>query len=112
MSNIGKNDGSNLEVRITSGPERVVLHPVGPINSVNAESFKSKLLSAVAQSEMPVELDLEEVPYASSAAFRAMLAAIDGLSQRGQKLRLTHCSSTVLRAIDIINFAMLVDTRK
>jgi anti-anti-sigma regulatory factor len=109
MTNIGRGDGSSLEVRITPAPGRVVLHPVGPINSVNAESFKSKLMSAVTEYSVPIELDLEEVPYATAAAFHAILTAIDdGLHVH--RLHFTHCSEVMLRELQLINLSGLIET--
>jgi anti-anti-sigma factor len=100
---------TNLEMRVAPAPDRVVLHPIGPINSVNAASFRAKLMSAVERFDTPIELDLADVPYATAAAFNAILAAIDRHGLRAQKLRLTHCSAIVYKAMDIVNLTSLAD---
>jgi anti-anti-sigma factor len=98
-----------MKVGVVPEPGRVVVRPVGPINSVTAASFGHALLSAIDQTADPVEIDLKEVPYASSAAFRMLLMAIERLDQRNQRLQLSNVEQLVHKALEMGNFTSLVD---
>jgi len=109
MALIGDLGGVSMEVRVNLQPDKVVLQPIGAINSVTAESFGNVLMAAIEQNQVPIELDLAEVPYASSAAFRVLLIAIQKLDQRRQRLRLSKVPHLVSKALDTANFTSLVD---
>jgi anti-anti-sigma factor len=79
-----------LEVRLERLESTLILHAVGPVDGNTAPHLQEPLLHAAESLSGPVQLDLAEVPYMSSAGLRVLLLAAKALQKRGERLRLIN----------------------
>jgi anti-anti-sigma factor len=98
-----------LDVRLECLESTLVLHAVGPVDSNTAPHLQEPLLRAAESPSGPVQLDLAEVPYMSSAGLRVLLLAAKALQKRGERLRLTNVPPHIYTVLNIAGFTSFID---
>ncbi|MBR1671040.1 MAG: STAS domain-containing protein [Butyrivibrio sp.] len=94
-------DNGIIFKRIDEG-ERLRVIVDGPLDTINAPVLEDELLQdAVVRKELV--LDLEKVPYISSAGIRAILLLLKTIEGHG-KMRLINVSEEILEVLDTIGF--------
>jgi anti-anti-sigma factor len=79
----------------------LVLEPVGPIDSSNANEFTKQLLEVVQGRKCSLILDLQRVKYVSSAGLRSLLIVAEELESLQKKLALCGLDAEVRRIFGI-----------
>src|SRR5690242_8534379 len=93
-----------MEIIETSTDGFAILEVRGRINSTTAEGLQERLCAAARGGHAGVVVDLEQVPYISSAGFRALL--LGARAGAGSRCGLALCGATaeVQRLFDIAGF--------
>jgi anti-anti-sigma factor len=89
--------------------DRIIVKPVGRVDSTVTEEFQQRLLGAIDAHSVPVELDCSAMPYISSSGLRVLALAAKALRQRAQRLRLTRPTALVLSTLTLTNFTSFLD---
>ncbi|MGH7847320.1 MAG: STAS domain-containing protein [Candidatus Binatia bacterium] len=85
----------------------VVLHAVGSVDSNTAPHLQEPLLRAAENG--PVQLDLAQVSYMSSAGLRVLLIAAKALQKRGERLRVVNVPPHIYNVLNIAGFTSFID---
>ena len=87
----------------------VVLRPIGPLTTEDADTFKSRL-SDVRKSTMGrFVLDASAIPFIDSRGLELLIEMHDELSQSGQSLKVCGINETVREVLDLTDVASLVE---
>lgn len=98
-----------MDIAVDLQDDRVIVAPVGNIDTPVAEIFQQRLLAIIQSHPIPVELDFSAVPYISSAGLRVLALAARALRQRQQVLRLRQPSALVLSVLNLTNFTSFIE---
>ncbi|SRR2546426_451907 len=98
-----------MEIDVQVQEDRVIMKPVGKIDSAVVEEFQQRLLGTIQAHTAPVELDCSAIPYISSAGLRVLALAAKTLRQRAQRLRLTRPTAPVLATLTLTNFTSFLE---
>ena len=96
-----------IDVQVQEG--RVIVKPVGRVDSTVAEEFQRRLLGTTDAYAMPVELDCSAMPYISSSGLRVLALAVKALGQRAQRLRVIQPTAVVLATLTLTIFTSFLD---
>jgi anti-anti-sigma factor len=89
--------------------DRVIVKPVGRVDSTVAEEFQRRLLGTIAAYATPVELDCSAMPYISSPGLRVLALAAKALGQHAQRLRIIQPTAVVLSTLTLSDFTSFLD---
>jgi anti-anti-sigma factor len=98
-----------MEIDVQVQEDRVIVKPVGRVDSTVAEEFQQRLLGTIDAHPTPVELDCSAMPYISSSGLRVLALAAKALRQRAQRLRITRPTTLVLSTLTLTNFTSFLD---
>ncbi|MGE3541205.1 MAG: STAS domain-containing protein [Candidatus Tectimicrobiota bacterium] len=98
-----------MDIAVDRQDDRVIVTPMGNIDTPVAEAFQQRLLAVIQDHTVPVELDFAAVPYISSAGLRVLALAARALRQRHQVLRLTQPTPLVLSVLNLTNFTSFIE---
>jgi anti-anti-sigma factor len=87
-------------------PRLGVLEFAGPLDSTRTQDLDAVLLAALRRHRIVV-LDLTRVPYVSSAGWRAVLVAVQRVSD-GERLHVAGMLPTVRETFEMLGFASVV----
>ena len=93
-----------IEIR---SDEVTILQPCGRIDSVGSKPFGDRLAELVHSGSKRLLIDLGQIPYISSAGFRALLVARKLIDSASGKLVLCGMSAEVQRLFEIGAFLEL-----
>ncbi len=69
----------SMEIDVQVQEDRVIVKPVGRVDSTVAEEFQHRLLGTIDLHVTPVELDCSAIPYISSSGLRVLALAAKAL---------------------------------
>lgn len=93
----------------TSG-DVTVLAVHGSVDAVTAPRLGEALMGAIGAGDVRIVVDLAGVAYASSAALRALLAAVKGARAGGGDVRLAQVQGDVAKVFELAGFDGIVRT--
>lgn len=85
----------------------MIVEPRGRIDTIGAKPFGDRLAALINSGSRHVLIDLRQIPYISSAGFRALLIAAKLMDQAKGKLMLCGMSPEIKRLFEIGNFTDL-----
>jgi anti-anti-sigma factor len=85
-----------------------VLTIEGDVDAGSAPELESRLRELMQSAEHKLVLDLDDVPYVSSAFLRVVLAMARDATQRGGDLRLANLRPPVRAVFDLAGFSELL----
>ena len=85
-----------------------VVRVAGSVDAVTAPRLGEALQEALASGRASIVVELSGVSYASSAALRALLAAVKGARAAGGDVRLAAVQSDVAKVLDMAGFDGIV----
>lgn len=85
----------------------MIVEPRGRIDTIGAKPFGDRLAALINSGSRHVLIDLRQIPYISSAGFRALLIAAKLMDQANGKLVLCGMSPEIKRLFEIGNFTDL-----
>ena len=98
-----------MEIDVKVQEDRVIVKPVGRVDSTAAEEFQRHLLGTIQAYPMPLELDCSGIPYIGSSGLRVLALAAKALRQRAQRLRVVRPTTLVLSTLTLTNFTSFLD---
>jgi len=95
-------------------PDRLVVRPLGNIESYNAEIFSKAVLEtlqAYATTVKKVSIDLKGVPYMSSTGIGSVLQILNYVNQHKMKLNISNINEKIQETLNLIGFNSFLDIR-
>jgi anti-anti-sigma factor len=85
----------------------IIVEPRGRIDTIGAKPFGDRVAALINSGSRNILIDLRQIPYISSAGFRALLIGAKMMDQGQGKLVLCGMSSEIKRLFEIGNFTDL-----
>jgi anti-anti-sigma factor len=93
-------------------PEKLVVKPVGNIESYNAEIFSKAVLETLQDYNTTIKnvtINLEEVPYMSSTGIGSILQILNYVNQYKMKLHICNINEKIQETLNLIGFNSFLD---
>ena len=98
-----------MECRVEEREDCTVIAPVGRIDSVTVAGFMETVLGYVRNGNLPVVLDMRDVPFMNSAGLRVLIIAQRDLGRRDQRLRVQSVQPAVDTLLRVAGLDTLMD---
>jgi len=95
-------------------PDRLVVRPLGNIESYNAEIFSKAVLEtlqAYVTTVKKVSIDLKGVSYMSSTGIGSVLQILNYVNQHKMKLNISNINEKIQETLNLIGFNSFLDIR-
>ena len=95
-------------------PEKLVVQPIGNIESYNAEIFSKAVLEALKAFPNMIKyvtVDLKKVPYMSSTGIGSILQILNYINQHKMKLKVSNINEKIQETLNLIGFNSFLDIR-
>ena len=95
-------------------PEKLIVRPVGNIESYNAEIFSNAVLDvlkAYLKTIKHITVDLSKVPYMSSTGIGSILQILNYVNQHKMKLKIININEKIQETLNLIGFNSFLDIR-
>ncbi len=95
-------------------PDRLVVRPLGNIESYNAEIFSKAVLEtlqAYVTTVKKVSIDLKGVSYMSSTGIGSVLQILNYVNQHKMKLNISNINEKIQETLNLIGFNSFIDIR-
>ena len=89
-----------MTIAETYSEDNIILVISGRIEAINSDELQNAILKAF-QRNKNVILDMNDVPYISSAGLRALLIGMKTANSKGGKFLLINCSAAVKEIIRV-----------
>ena len=89
-----------MTIAETYNEDNIILVISGRIEAINSDELQNAILKAF-QRNKNVILDMNDVPYISSAGLRALLIGMKTANSKGGKFLLINCSAAVKEIIRV-----------
>ncbi len=83
--------------KITRTGNTIIILPVKDLVAMNADEFKTELLSIVAQSPSEIIIDLAKVGIVDSSGMSAIISAFNLFKQKGGKISVVNASENIYK---------------
>ena len=95
-----------MEIKTRAEGEKLTIAVIGRVDTVTAPELEAGLRFGDSKS---VVMDLEKVPYMSSAGLRILLSAHKTMLGRGGELMIANVQSSVREVLDITGFSGILN---
>ena len=96
-------------VKLQNG-DTMTLQVDGRVDTMTSPQLQATILAAF-QTAKTVSLDLEKVPYVSSAGLRALLLGQKTAASKGAVFELVHVTQPVMDVLDSVGFSKILTLR-
>ena len=93
-------------------PEKLIVQPIGNIESYNAEIFSKAVLDvlkAYLKTIKHITVDLSKVPYMSSTGIGSILQILNYVNQHKMKLKIININEKIQETLNLIGFNSFLD---